>query len=323
MESARAEMLRLVNQAREENGVGPVKPARSPAPQLHAEECARMGVGSHWNQEGLKPYMRASLANECQATAENVFSFRTNAGRRHDTMFLVREGMKGLMNSPGHRRNILNQDHRLLTTGLALHQGTFIGVQQFDGDFLRLAGPPRLTRGVIDLQITLLPPATAAQPGDLQLAINYDPPPQRLQAGQLLRVNLLPGSRLLLVDRPAHRQLLTEATAQVTRRIVREPAEIPADARMPKSIREWEQIAKRAYEEAALNREEPRVVPWNEGQVLVSPASQAQVQADLASLLRRHGAGVYTIEIWAAAHDRREKMLAGQHSLFVAEADIP
>ena len=43
--------------------------------------------------------------------------------------------MEGWMNSPGHRRNILNSTHRKVNIGLATDGYNFGAVQHFEGDY--------------------------------------------------------------------------------------------------------------------------------------------------------------------------------------------
>ena len=64
-------MLELINEERENAGVGPVTMGNNFAAQLHAENALDACFGSHWGVDGLKPYMRYSLAGGYQSNGEN------------------------------------------------------------------------------------------------------------------------------------------------------------------------------------------------------------------------------------------------------------
>ena len=66
-------MLGLVNNIREDEGLPPVLLGNNIAAQLHAERSLKDCISGHWGTDGLKPYMRYSLAGGIQANAENVF----------------------------------------------------------------------------------------------------------------------------------------------------------------------------------------------------------------------------------------------------------
>ena len=67
-------LLELLNRAREEAGVPPVRLGRNIAAQVHAEEALERCFAGHWDGRGLKPYMRYSLVGGYQPGRENVYS---------------------------------------------------------------------------------------------------------------------------------------------------------------------------------------------------------------------------------------------------------
>ena len=64
-------MLRLINEERDGAGLEPVEMGENLAAQLHAESSLANCTSSHWGSDGLKPYMRYSLAGGYQSNAEN------------------------------------------------------------------------------------------------------------------------------------------------------------------------------------------------------------------------------------------------------------
>ena len=118
-------MLELINEERMKAGLNPVTMGDNAAAQLHAETALEGCFSSHWGLDGLKPYMRYSLAGGYQSSGENVHGSDyciTDADNYRpiaDIQDEVREAMVGWMNSPGHRRNILRPKHRRVNIGLA------------------------------------------------------------------------------------------------------------------------------------------------------------------------------------------------------------
>lgn len=135
-------MLELINAERASAGLFPVTLGDNVAAQLHAESALENCFTGHWGIDGLKPYMRYSLAAGYQSNGEN------GVGKR----FCVREGMRfrpndpieeeirdamiGLMESPGHRRNILRSSHRKVNIGLAWDRYNIAFYQHFEGDYV-------------------------------------------------------------------------------------------------------------------------------------------------------------------------------------------
>ena len=65
-------MLSLINAERKKAGVGAVVLGDNIAAQMHAEAALDNCFSSHWGVDGLKPYMRYSLAGGYQSNGENV-----------------------------------------------------------------------------------------------------------------------------------------------------------------------------------------------------------------------------------------------------------
>ena len=64
-------MLELINEEREIAAVGPVTMGNNVAAQVHAEISLANCTGGHWGVDGLKPYMRYSLAGGYHSNGEN------------------------------------------------------------------------------------------------------------------------------------------------------------------------------------------------------------------------------------------------------------
>lgn len=99
---AEAEMLVLVNKERTSRGLkalAPDEPERAVA-RAHCEDMFRRGYFSHYTPEGLSPFDRMQNAGIIYKTAGENLAYAPTVETAHE----------GLMNSPGHRANILSPD---------------------------------------------------------------------------------------------------------------------------------------------------------------------------------------------------------------------
>ena len=124
-------MLELINLDRQENGLSPVEwdAFAAKAGREHAIEMARYDYLSHWNLAGQGPDIRYALAGGLDVVQENVYSYYQIYENGvpvpiQDWRALVQRAEKDLMNSPGHRKNILNSDHTHVGVGIAYNPAT-------------------------------------------------------------------------------------------------------------------------------------------------------------------------------------------------------
>ena len=108
---AETQMLTLVNRARAENGLEPVAvdPTIRDVARAYSTTMFQQGYFAHVDQNGATPFdrMRAGGAT-FRAAGENL-ALAPTVQIAHD----------GLMNSPGHRANILNPRYRRIGIGVA------------------------------------------------------------------------------------------------------------------------------------------------------------------------------------------------------------
>jgi len=123
-EVSETEMFRLVNDERRKVGLpnliysGPLRDAA----RVYGEEMVRNGYFSHYSRDGKSPADRATQVGiDFLVLGENL-AFAPDVAIAHD----------GLMNSPGHRANILSKDFNRLGIGV-IDAGIFgkIFVQEF------------------------------------------------------------------------------------------------------------------------------------------------------------------------------------------------
>ena len=109
-EQAEQEMLKLVNKERLSAGLEPVlfDESLTKLARAHSEDMFRKGYFSHYSPEGASPFDRMDQAGI-------VYSF---AGENLALAPSTSLAMQGLMNSPGHRANILNTHFKKLGIGV-------------------------------------------------------------------------------------------------------------------------------------------------------------------------------------------------------------
>ena len=188
-------MLELINDERVSAGLNPVVLGDNVAAQLHAEAALENCFSSHWGIDGLKPYMRYSLAGGYQPNAENVSGldycikatdgYRANGSAEQE----IRQAMVGLMDSPGHRDNILRPWHKKVNVGLAWDRYNFNGhYQHFEGDYVEYDQLPAMENGVLHMSGSVKNDVQFDDDfRDLDVQIYYDPPPHTLTRGQVAR----------------------------------------------------------------------------------------------------------------------------------------
>ncbi len=100
----------LVNRARAEHGIKPLQPdliLQSTA-MSHSQDMARHGYCAHFNPKGESPLRRLKNHGGRGEVAENISCTHS-----------ISAAHQGLMESPGHRANILNEDFTHMGIGVA------------------------------------------------------------------------------------------------------------------------------------------------------------------------------------------------------------
>ena len=115
----------LINESRREAGLPTVvwDSVAAEAGRRHVVEMAEWGYFSHWNLEGLGPEHRYSRAGGANAVRENLHAL-ASIRPPDDWQAVVRQAHAGLMDSPGHRDNILDPAHTHVGIAIAYSAAT-------------------------------------------------------------------------------------------------------------------------------------------------------------------------------------------------------
>lgn len=329
LESAREYALALINQARTAAGLNEVTLDDNTAAQSHAEDMQANCFSAHWGSDGMKPYMRYTLAGGQQYSAENISGldycitksdgYRANFSVEHE----IRESMTGLMESSGHRRNILNPYHRKVNIGLAWDDYNFKFVQLFVGDYIEYSEIPHIQNGVLALSGNVSETVGIDGENTLGLQIYYDPLPHALTRGQLSRTYCVSGGlKVAAFRRPLKPNWNYRSdTFETVQTVCPDPYDVPADARAPRSANEAHEFWQAAYTASLISGERMATLPWITAIDWSVTNDSFAVSADISDLLTRHGDGVYTIVLWGEIEGERTPI--SEYSIFIPPYEPP
>ena len=318
-------LLRLINEARADAGVPPVRLGDSPVAQLHAEDMLEHCFISHWGTDGLKPYMRHSLAGGMDPNGENVYS-RNECGHI-DTWFIwtgdidktIRHAQEALLGSPGHRLTMLHPAYTEVNLGLAWNWTTFKLVQHFRARSVAMAEPPSLRDGSLTLRATLQEDRVPPEAWTLLLLVAHDPPPRHLYPEQLAQTYCYdegaPAAALHHRDGPA--QVVEFRTGVLTGGDCPDPSKARRlDGRTTFTREHYllHQSAKARSARQTATRTRMAVIAVPEPMLR---GREVRMDTDLTPVLRDNGPGVYTLHLVAASPDATgEHIPLLQHSIF-------
>ena len=330
-------MLELINAERERAGANPVVLGDNIAAQLHAEASLENCFSSHWGIDGMKPYMRYSLAGGYQSNGENgsgsdyciTESSRSPAGNRYrpigSTEQEVREAMEGWMDSPGHRRNILDPWHKKVNIGLAWDRYNFNAVQHFEGDYVEYDRLPAIENRVLTMSGTVKNGVQFEEKWDLDVWIQFDPLPHALSRGQVARTYCYGhGVQVASLREPPTADLLyfrDEVVRATEIRLCPDPYDVPADAPAPRSLNESHSLWQAAYDASQAREERSTSMLLITAAQLTAEERSFSATADMSGLLSKYGNGVYSIIVWG--HIGGEDVVISEYSIFVTDLPTP
>ena len=315
-------MLKLINAVRANAGAEPVVLGTNIAPQLHAEAALEHCFGSQWGMDGLKPYMRYSIAGGYQANAENAHGsdycitwadgIRAVGDIRDD----IDEAIAGWMDSPGHRRTMLDPIHKNVNIGIAWDRYNVKAFQHFEGDYVTFTAMPTIRGGVLSFEGEVKNGAGFRNLQDLGVQVYYDPPPAPLTLGQVSRTYCYDsGQRVASLREPlTDGQYWASATYMQSYSPCPDPADVPLSAPAASSPDEADRMWQDAHDQSESKPIRSITVPWVTADRFAVQGDTFLVEANVEEILRQYGPGVYTISVWARAGN--EPAVVAEYSIF-------
>ncbi len=316
-------MLELINEAREDAGVPPVELGDNIAAQLHAESALVNCFSSHWGVDGLKPYMRYSLAGGYQSNGENGHGsdYCITGSDRYKAIesieWEINDAIEGWMDSSGHRRNILDEYHKKVNLGLAWDKYNFLAYQHFEGDYVEYETLPSITgSGILSLSGRTKNGVSFRSQRDLGVQIYYDPPLHELTRGQVSRTYCYDsGLQVASLREPLKGgSYWTEDEFPKSYDPCPDPYDVPADAPPARSYEEAHNLWQEAYDASKGRKEQTIIVPWITALEWKAMDESFSVDADINEVLNEHGEGVYTILVWGDIDG--ERAVISEYSIF-------
>ncbi len=315
--------LTLINQARTDAGVNELTLDTNPAAQSHAEQSRDACTRGHWGTDGMKPYMRYTIAGGEQYSSENVFAidFCPEDLDNYD-LETPREqidfAMDRFLNSPGHRQNILDPNHRKVAIGITYRPPTIWFVQLFVGDYIRYQTKPTIDSGILTLSGQTKNGAHVSSDTGT-IAIYYDPPLEPLTPGQLSRTYCYSNGLAIAGIRPPPGDdwsyLEDETTIDIDSLQCPDPYEVSSDIPPPMSGDEahnnWQQALDTSHDRATRQL----TYPWITADEWTSDSENFTISADISNLLAQYGDGVYTILLWSDINS--ERIPISEYSIFI------
>ena len=315
-------MLQLINEERVKAGVAPVILGDNVAAQLHAESALENCFSSHWGIDGLKPYMRYSLAGDYQSNGENGYGrdycITVSQGYRAIASIdeEIREAMEDWMDSPDHRANILRPWHKKVNIGLAWDSYNISAAQHFEGDYIEYDQLPSIEGGVLSVSGNVKNGVHFRNPRDLSVMIFYDPPPHPLTQGQVSRTYCYDSGRPIAGLRRPLSGGQYYRSDQFTRSHspCPNPYDVASDAPAPGSHDEAHAFWQAAYDASQARETQNVTASWITASKWMATKEGLVLEADLEDLLERHGAGVYSIIMWGRIGG--EDVVVSEYSIF-------
>lgn len=315
-------MLELINAERKKAGVGVVTRGENIAAQLHAEASLDNCFSSHWGMDGLKPYMRYSLAGGYQSNGENGHGldycirgsdgYSAHSGIRQE----IREAINGWMSSPGHRRNLLDPHHKKVSIGIAWDRYNTVMYQHFEGDYVEYERVPSISTDILAFSGTAKNGVRFSQQKDLGVHVYYDSQAHELTRGQVARTYCYDNGRPVA----SLRWPLTGGYRWTTDRFSQtykpcpSPYDVAVDAPAPRSPSEAHRAWQEAYNASQSRKSQSINVPWITASEWKARDMSFAVKADISEILNRHGDGVYTVIVWGNVGGTKE--VISQYSIF-------
>ena len=312
--SLKRSLLNLINSDRVAHGVSVVSLGDNAAAQAHSEEMLRNGYSSHWGLDGLAPYMRWTIAGGVNYSAENISApaFPQTPGVSYNSIVSQQElkrAQEGLMDSPGHRDNILDPWHKKVSLGISCSDFSCAIVQHFQGVYIEFDQAPTLSSGILHMSGRLTEGFTFKQ-----VVVWYDQPPHALTLGQLDVTECYDSG-----DTPAAFVVPPPPPGQ---RYISSYDPFSWEACVSPYTVEPETPRRQPLSPGAFRPSQPLVglvdSPWVTADSWEAAGGRFEIRADLSSALESHGPGVYTVKIWGQKGE--DEVPLTNFSIFVEES---
>ena len=215
--------------------------------------------------------------------------------------------MEGIMTSPGHRRNILDPNHKKVGLGIAVEHPNFWFVQLFVGDYVQFTTKPQILDGMLQMSGSVTNEVELDR-DSLGVTIAYDRPIRPLTRGQLHNTTCGINGESIAALRPPLRSnaFYTSDTFVVSGTRCQDPYDVTPDAPAATSSYDHKPDIRISFRTEGV---------WITANAWSADGQNFQISADISNLLDQHGNGVYTILVWAQIDG--EDVPISEYSIFI------
>ena len=177
--------LELANKDRAERGLAPVALSDTRSAQDHSDDMLELGYFSHWDSDGVKPYVTYTKHGGTGYVGENAsVSLCSGHCSPIDPFEAIKNHHWNMVYDDahadwGHRDNILDPAHTHVNFGVSHGGGSLYFVQHFESN------PAGWSEAYVEDGKLVMEGTIPAEYGTLQIGIYKDPPPEQLSAYQL------------------------------------------------------------------------------------------------------------------------------------------
>ena len=313
-------MLGKINAWRSNAGAPNLVLGESPVPQIQANSCLETGVCSSWSLEGLKPYMRYSLAGGSQAHIEDwwheIFWESTYA---IDVPGLIDRAVSGFVEDHDGVPNLLSPWFRKVSIGLAWSSEQFVVFLLYEGDYIEYLSDPYISQGLLRFSGHLKNGDKFYELDDLVVDVWYDPPAASPTLNQLVRVRSYDwGVIVASLRRPLPVGYnWTEEFGSVDVLRFSRPEDFPPDVPMPTNINEQIDLMAEARQSNRLAVKSNVSFPYLTCQEWDLRENYFSVSVDMSSITGEWGSGIYTLALWCGMSAAKESVKISSHSIFL------
>ncbi len=177
--------LSLINNDRNANGLPNVSYSNESSAQQHSNSMLQYKYFSHWDPYGLKPYMRYTLLGGTGLVDENVAYVYDSAGVN---VLKALKNMEYNMTyndqaccANGHRFNILDPHHNLVSIGITYNRTIVYFTEDFIDNYINwFYGTPSYNNGAVALKGSAISGYYISS-----VEVSYDNPVQNMSYAQL------------------------------------------------------------------------------------------------------------------------------------------
>ena len=298
----RLHMLELINRERTSRGLEAVALGYNEGAQYHTEDMVANQYISHWNLQGETPYMRHTWAGGHDYSAENLsFNSVLDAPAGFCAPPASEQAldgvMAGLMDSPGHRDNILRPLHREVNIGIANSCHAMAVAQVFEGEYVRFSLLPELVEGSLAMAGQV---AAKVELNDrTQVAVTWDPPLAEYIRGQVSQTYChSPGRPVAYIRRPLPVGFywLEEESREMGWERCPAPWDADPNLQLPVNEDEINQLFQQIRNGFRLR--ETVEVDLVTADIWQAEAGNFRIEADLNRVIQTHGPGIYSMILW-------------------------